>query len=371
MLDMKKTCLLLLSCLLAAAGYAENGGKGFTLKGCIKGLPDGYEASLISAEDLSAPPIAIAIVKDGRFELKGTLKSPTLCTFITNNQQLVQKNNWPVDSTRWTYTSVFMDNSEMEVKTPDYQHFPKEDNWTPDFSIEGGTAQKDYNDYSKAIYGLKGNKEQKGCKDSITWQFIQSHPNSVVSTYFANRLLDGAYRLTKAQVALLQRSIQSLPSAPSRFAVFQKKMAYAPVTTVGDALLDLELTDVNGRKVALKSLVPAGRYVFLDFWASWCGICLYSMPDIKKMLSTYKNRFTVIGISCDKNADNWKKAIAKHQLSWKQYRLTDKGFQDFLNKYRVGNGVPYYLLVAPDGKVLLSPEHITDCDRIFKTKLNQ
>jgi len=93
----------------------------------------------------------------------------------------------------------------------------------------------------------------------------------------------------------------------------------------------------------------------VDFWASWCGICLAAMPEVKKLAEEYKGKFSVIGVSIDTKQEAWVKAMEKHPEPWPQYITTAQGYQDLFHKYQVGNGVPYYLMITPDGKVLGSP----------------
>jgi thiol-disulfide isomerase/thioredoxin len=107
-------------------------------------------------------------------------------------------------------------------------------------------------------------------------------------------------------------------------------------------------------------VVPRGKYVLIDFWASWCGMCLHAMPEVAEIAKDFNDIFCVIGVSIDTKDAAWRKAMEKHPEPWPQYITTKQGYQDLFDKYQVGNGVPYYLLVAPDGKVITSPEHPSD-----------
>ena len=81
------------------------------------------------------------------------------------------------------------------------------------------------------------------------------------------------------------------------------------------------------------------------------------MPEIKKLVEEYKNKFEVIAVSIDTKEDAWRRAIEKHPEPWSQYLTSKNGYQDLFEKYQVGNGVPYYIILTPDGKVLNSPSN--------------
>ena len=97
-----------LSALLLWAATAAAQEKSFTIEGRMP-LPDGYNAALSCHTDTAfATIVAEDWVKDGRFTLKGNIDKPYQGTLMTNNLALVERNHWPTDSIRWTYTEVFV-----------------------------------------------------------------------------------------------------------------------------------------------------------------------------------------------------------------------------------------------------------------------
>lgn len=307
--------------------------KEFVVEGHVN-LPDGYSVSICCHTD-TADIVSVAEGKiiDGKFLLKGEMEQAQPGTLMTNNLELVEKYHWPTDSIHWTYTDIFL--SPGKIKVDEKLH------------VTGGIIQQEWNDY----------QAMQKCGDR-EWKFIDSHPQSVISVYLANNLLKRGYQLSPEQVAHLEHTIISVPEDPKRMEEFKQRIAYAKKTTRGGDLVDLELKDVNGKLCHLLDVVPKNnKYVLVDFWASWCGICIAAMPEIKKLVEEYKNKFEVIAVSIDTKEDAWRRAIEKHPEPWSQYLTSKNGYQDLFEKYQVGNGVPYYIILTPDGKVLNSPSN--------------
>lgn len=195
------------------------------------------------------------------------------------------------------------------------------------------------------------------CAPPIRATFHTNVGTIVISVYLANNLLKRGYKLTSEQVQHLEQAIADVPEDSLRMEEFRQRIAFAKNTTKGGELVDLELQDVNGKLCHLIDIVPRNQYVLVDFWASWCGICLAAMPEIKKVADEFKGKFSVIGVSIDTKHEAWTKAMEKHPEPWPQYITTAKGYDDLFHKYQVGNGVPYYLMITPDGKVLGSPSN--------------
>lgn len=328
---MHKAFLIFSLCLGSLSVGAQV--KEFVVEGHVN-IPDGYSVGICCHTDTSAVvSVADGIIKGGKFLLKGKMEQGQPGTLMTNNLELVEKNHWPTDSIHWTYTDIFL--SPGEIKVDQNLH------------VTGGQIQQDWNEY-----------QSMPKKEERDWNFIDSHPQSVISVFLANNLLKRGYQLTSEQVSHLENTIISVPEDPKRMEEFKQRIAYAKKTTKGGELVDLELNDTEGNLCHLVDVVPKNnKYVLVDFWASWCGICIAAMPEIKKLTEEYKSKFEVIAVSIDTKVDAWRKAMEKHPEPWPQYLTTKKGYQDLFEKYQVGIGVPYYIILTPDGKVLNSPSN--------------
>lgn len=311
--------------------------------------------------------------KERMLRTAGKVAHPILCTLTTNNLDLLAQyaphpDSVNTDSIRWTYTSVFLDNAEMKVEAARYSDLFTDWSVTPYFRITGGEVQNDFNEYNLSLYQASDGNPQKDDQTETekSWDFILSHPHSVISVYFANNMLQRGYGLTKEQVDKLEKAVVSVPADTARFTLFKNLIEYAKQTTVGAPLVNLELTSTDGKTVNLEDIVPKDKFVLIDFWASWCGMCLYAMPDIKKLQEQYHEQFVVIGVSCDRDEKAWRNMMEKKKMPWKQYLLSKQGYEDFFKKYRVGNSVPYYTMIAPDGKVMKAPSGVEEISTILK-----
>jgi peroxiredoxin len=119
---------------------------------------------------------------------------------------------------------------------------------------------------------------------------------------------------------------------------------------VGKEAPDFELPDVNGKVMSLKSL--RGKFVLVDFWASWCKPCRNENPNVVSAYQQFKDKnFTILGVSLDKEKEGWVKAIADDQLTWSH--VSDLKFWDskVVPLYGI-EGIPFNVLIDPEGKVI-------------------
>lgn len=121
---------------------------------------------------------------------------------------------------------------------------------------------------------------------------------------------------------------------------------------VGTVAPEITMDDPDGKPFSLSTL--RGKYVLVDFWASWCGPCRAENPNVVNAYEQYKNKnFTILGVSLDQSRTNWLKAIKDDKLDWKQ--ISDLKFWESaaVPLYQI-QGIPYNVLIDPQGKIIAS-----------------
>ncbi|WP_298641531.1 TlpA disulfide reductase family protein [uncultured Prevotella sp.] len=121
-----------------------------------------------------------------------------------------------------------------------------------------------------------------------------------------------------------------------------------PGTTAPDFILPMP----NGYRVQLAEF--KGKYVLLDFWASWCPDCRKDIPAVKAMYEKYGKNVVFIGVSFDTDRDRWAKCVADNGMTWRQVSELKKMREAKIAQTYGVQWIPSMTLVGPDGKVVLS-----------------
>jgi peroxiredoxin len=137
---------------------------------------------------------------------------------------------------------------------------------------------------------------------------------------------------------------------------------------VGKQVPDFALPDADGHPISLASY--RGKYLLVDFWASWCGPCRMENPNVVKVHNEFKGKnFAILGVSLDKEKDAWQEAIRSDKLEWSQ--ISDL---KYWNSKAVATfkfeGIPFNLLIDPQGKVIATGLRGDQLENKLKEVLN-
>ena len=141
------------------------------------------------------------------------------------------------------------------------------------------------------------------------------------------------------------------PAKKGPFAeLIEKTLQTVSIGNIGSVLPEFKQNDVNGKPVSLSSL--RGKYVLIDFWASWCGPCRAENPNVVKAYNAYKAKgFTILGVSLDQDKGKWLEAIKKDGLTWTQ--VSDLKYWNNAVAVQFGiQSIPANFLIDPKGVVI-------------------
>ncbi|MBS1746672.1 MAG: TlpA family protein disulfide reductase [Bacteroidetes bacterium] len=243
-----------------------------------------------------------------------------------------------------------------------------------DITITGSPTNNDYEEFLYDIKPLNDyvgyyrkqmmNATTEGMRDSAVImlntvyniyqntvdRFVERKKNSPVAAL----LLAYSYDTDpNRDVLLLEKRYKEL-SGVALESQFAKNLATIiqqdKVGAVGTQAIDFTQSDTAGNNISLSSF--KGKYVLIDFWASWCRPCRMENPNVVAAFNKYKDKnFTVLGVSLDANKDNWIQAIHNDNLTWTQ--VSDlKQFQNAVAEMYHINEIPQNILVDPTGKII-------------------
>lgn len=163
--------------------------------------------------------------------------------------------------------------------------------------------------------------------------------------------------------------IQIVNEASAKFPEHQgliaikSSLSATPKGWVGQPAPEIVLPDPNGKEVKLSSF--RGKYVLVDFWASWCRPCRTENPNVVKVWQKFRDKnFTILGVSLDQpgQKDEWMKAVMQDKLTWTH--VSDLKFWNSIvvPLYKI-EGIPYNVLVDPDGKIIAESLRGSDLDK--------
>jgi peroxiredoxin len=321
--------------------------KGFVITGTITGLAENAKVSLI---DMNKPTDTLAKgkVTKGSFVLKGAIAEPNLH----------QLNLGPSGKK----AALFIGNENITIKG-NIDNVQK-------FDVKGSPENNDFVEFQKIFNPLFQrlsalNQQAYGKPnpgDSLMAVYKKAYDDAVsaIDKFIADKkaspvapfLLVVTRELDSDPILLEKRFNQLTPDMQQGFygKILKESIADAKVGAVGSEAIEFTQADTTGKPVSLNSF--RGKYVLVDFWASWCKPCRMENPNVVTAYNKFKGKnFTVLGVSLDRARAPWIQAIKDDGLTWTQVSDLQYWNNEVARKYKI-ESIPQNYLIDPNGKIV-------------------
>jgi thiol-disulfide isomerase/thioredoxin len=177
---------------------------------------------------------------------------------------------------------------------------------------------------------------------AVLQQALTTYPRNPPALFVDGKVLARLGRLDQARSDFQQCGSCMAARDPSRLRV--QHFAENPELSLHKMAPAFEVTALDGRRFNLDAM--GGRVVLIDFWATWCGPCNEALPEVQKMAKEFAGQpLVIISVSWDSNEQAWKDFIARHEMTWVQYRDADHKLSTLFGV----NAIPHYFTIDADG----------------------
>jgi len=339
--------LILFSPLIALAQKTD---EGFVISGKVNDLPD--NSVVYFAGNNENDTIAKTTAKQGTFVLTGKVDNidGRMLIFPSINARIflfIGNEHITVDASSTDFSDVVVAGSPTQA---DYDEFIYEIKPVGDFvNYYRSQMQSAQTKEARDSAAIALNTAYNIYQTSID-RFITRRKSSPVSAL----LLAFSYDMDpNKDVALLEKRFNMLDSSAmqNRYASGVKNVIEAgKIGAVGTKALDFTQADTSGKNISLSQF--RGKYVLLDFWASWCGPCRRENPNVVEAYNQYKNKnFTILSVSLDQDKNNWLNAIKADHLTWTHVSDLQFWGNGAAKLYHV-EAIPQNYLIDPNGVII-------------------
>lgn len=382
---MKKMTLLAAVALLA--GCQPGAGPGYTLDGVLTGgeAPTGMAYLQRQMPDGQMVSTDSATITDGKFSLKGHVDRPQMYTLRidlrTDPTESVQGKvfashfyleNSPItfEGNLKTLPGVFYD-PERPLEAPVIKGSATEDFYArfradikPASDSLAAIDRRYWEEYTAPMMNDKEHKHDYTevgvalVKEEARWRkelqektlaFIRENPSSVVAfDQLVTLFSDFTVNYSGKQIDEMRSWVADAWTGTPQLAALDSIVSRIKPVALGEKYADIDVQTPDGKTVKLSSLIPEGKYVMLEFWASWCGPCRAEIPHLVRVHEKYKD-FNIVSVSVDEKEADWQKAMKEERMTWTQARITGGIMGEEVKKFNI-TGIPMCMVLDGEGR---------------------
>jgi len=326
----------------------------YTITGKITGIDTGW---VYLRHNQSENSIIDSVKADsGFFTFKGQSATPEFCLFgITNNGNkefrlgfFVQNGHIHIDGKKDSLYNATITGSATQDEYKNFIASRKpldEEGEKLEKLYDSVEAKKDQRliDSLKKIFELFEKKQKQFVKD-----YAKQHPTSYVAALQVYQ--NFSYNPELAELESVYNGLDTMIQNSHYGKKIKDVLDIAKKTAIGNAAPGFSQNDILGKPVSLSSF--KGKYVLVDFWASWCGPCRAENPNVVKAYQKFHSKgFDILGVSLDNEKEKWADAVKKDNLNWAQ--VSDlKGWQNAAAALYGVQGIPMNFLIDKQGKIV-------------------
>ncbi|MDR1170681.1 MAG: AhpC/TSA family protein [Prevotellaceae bacterium] len=312
-----------------------------------------------------------AVIHNKKFELKGNADSSYIALLTVNGSPVtivfVENGNIsvdiPDDVSQTVVTGTKLNDlfnlygeriKPVKNKLQELMQYAQSQQQTPELQFE---LEEKYEALSKEIL-------------RITIKFLDENPGTILSAYLLVSTM--SQDISPETISNIYETFDENVKNSVFGKIISKELdrAKAAEITAGEMFRDMTMKTPDDKDISISDYAGKGKYVLLDFWASWCGPCRAENPNVVALYKEYKDKdFEIIGVSLDNNRDAWIKGISDDGITWPQ--MSDlKGWDSYATvKYKV-QSIPFTVLLDKEGKVIATNLRGADLKNKLETLIN-
>lgn len=354
--------------ILIFATFNVNAQSQYLIKGDVSKIKEPIEKVYLSYYADGKSTQDSAMVVKGKYEFKGTVGDPVMGNLRASYKLDTAIKTKRMISYKRDIAGIFIENSKISISNVDsfgnavikgsksHAEYLKLKESTKDITGKMELLSKEYGEFSKKKdeAGMKRVDDDYEKMDAEMKakhkEYLQANTNSPIGIYAFKQYAGYDINADEAEPIFLALSESIRNSAGGK--EMTEKIETAKKTGVGKIAMEFTQNDTLGNPVSLSSF--RGKYLLIDFWASWCGPCRQENPNVVAAYSKYNNKgFDILGVSLDQptGKEKWLKAIHDDKLTWTHVSDLKYWKNDVSVLYGI-QAIPQNFLLDPQGKII-------------------